>query len=68
MSLAIEDVRQNVKLARNLIKQGNYEMAMLFYQNSIQQIQTLASTLDNQLHRKRWLEVRISFWIKTYLA
>lgn len=69
MSLAVEDIRQTVKLARNLIKQGNYEMAALFYQNSIQQITTLAATLDNQMDRKRWDDVSSSAnrdtWMKS---
>ena len=57
MSLAFEDVRRNVKLARSLTMQGNYEMAQLFYQNSVQQIQSFLSTIDSQMRRKRWQSV-----------
>lgn len=66
MSLQLEQILHNVKLARDFARQGNYETCTMFYQNAIQQMQSMQSQIDDLFQHRRLQEVQnvqINFYL-----
>lgn len=54
MSVSINEISENAKLARDLALTGNYETSGVYYQGVIQQINRLLSTIVDTSRKAKW--------------
>ncbi|XP_057334188.1 katanin p60 ATPase-containing subunit A-like 1 [Microplitis mediator] len=54
MSVSINEISENAKLARDLALTGNYETSGVYYQGVIQQINRLLSTIVDTTRKSKW--------------
>jgi len=57
MSVAVNEIYENAKLAREQALMGNYDMSSVYYQGVVQQIHRLLPQIGDQARRHRWTEV-----------
>jgi katanin p60 ATPase-containing subunit A1 len=54
MSVQINEIYENAKLAREQALVGNYEMSTVYYQGVVQQIHRLLATIGDPIRKQRW--------------
>lgn len=57
MSVTVNEIMENAKLAREQALMGNYDMSSVYYQGAVQLIHRLLPQIEDQSRKGRWLEV-----------
>ena len=58
MNIALSDVIENTKSARELALLGNYESSLVYYQSVLQQINRLLVSISDEARVKLWQEIQ----------
>jgi len=66
MSVLINELNENAKIAREQALFGNYETSSLYYQGAVQQIHKIIAQTTEPHRRSRWLEVSDELYVYTW--
>jgi len=58
MSVVVNEIVENAKLAREQALMGNYDGSIVYYQGAVQQIHKLLSQIEDPSRKSKWAEVR----------
>lgn len=57
MTVNVEEICENVRLAREMSMLGNYENAEVYYEGSISMITKLIITIPEPIRKNKWQQV-----------
>jgi katanin p60 ATPase-containing subunit A1 len=59
MSVALNEIHESAKLAREQALMGNYDTSIVYYQGVVQQIHRLLAGITDPGRKSCWQQVRI---------
>lgn len=57
--MSVQEICENVRLAREMSMLGSYENAEVYYEGSLSMITRLISTIPEPIRKNKWQQVNI---------